>query len=148
MTKETFCEAEERRFNKLKNMGLPNSFKKIGIAIVVLTFVFLIVRKIFDLDIPVLKIVVKRITLLGLLLIVLAREKVEDEMIKTIRAQALSMALIMGVVYVLVQPLVNYGVGLLISPEDEVLKDLGDFQIIWFMLTIYLAFFYLIKRKY
>jgi hypothetical protein len=148
MAKETFCEAENRRFEKFKNFGLPHSFKKIGIALIVLSIIFMITRKLFDIDVALsFKFIFKRATLVGLLMIAIAKEKVEDEMIRTIRGQAFSMAFIAGVVYTLVQPLINYIVAFFIEKDKEPLTDLGDFQILWFMLTMYLLFFYMIKKR-
>lgn len=148
MAKETFCEAENRRFNKLKNVGLPHSFKKIGIALVVISILFLFARKLFSLEITeTIKFISKRVVLVGLLIIAISREKVEDEMIKTMRAQAFSMAFIAGVVYTLVQPLINYVASYLIEKDNEPLGDLGDFQVLWFLLTMYLLFFYMIKKR-
>ncbi|WP_430408380.1 hypothetical protein [Kordia sp.] len=148
MEKETFCESENRRFEKFKKFGLPNSFKKIGIALIVFAFLFLIIRKILDIDIALgFKFIFKRATLVGLLMIAISKEKVEDEMIRTIRGQAFSMAFIAGVVYTLIQPLINYIVSFFIEKDKDPLTDVGDFQILWFMLTMYLVFFYMIKKR-
>ncbi len=147
MAKETFCEAEHRRFEKFKNFGLSHSFKKIGIAIIIIAFLIIIIGKIADLNNPTLKFIMKRIILVGLLVVALAREKVEDEMIRTIRGQAFSMAFVAGVVYTLIQPLINYIASLIVEKDKSPLSDLGDFQVLWFLLTMYLLFFYMIKRK-
>ena len=147
MEKETFCEAENRRFEKFKNAGLPHTFKKIGIAIIIIALLTIIIAKMVDLNNATLKFTMKRIVLVGLLIIALAREKIEDEMIRTIRGQAFSMAFIAGVVYTLIHPLINYIVSLVIPEDKDPLSDLGDFQTLWFLLTMYLLFFYMIKRK-
>ena len=68
-------------------------------------------------------------------------------MIKTIRGQAFSMAFIAGVVYTLIQPLFNYIASYIVEKDNEPLGDLGDFQVLWFLLTMYLLFFYMIKRR-
>lgn len=147
MAKETFCEAEERRFERFKNFGLPHSFKKIGIAIIVLSLLTIIIGKMADFNNPTLKFAMKRIILVGLLVIALAKEKIEDERILTMRGQAFSMAFVAGVVYTLVQPLVNLIADLIVEDDKGPLTDIGDFQILWFLLTMYLLFFYMIKRK-
>ena len=147
MAKETFCDKDERLFQKFQKFGLPHSFKKIGIAIIVLSLLTIIVLKVADFSNPVLKFTMKRIILVGLLIIVLAREKIEDERILTMRGQAFSMAFIAGVVYTLIQPLVNIVADLISKDDDGPMTDLGDFQILWFLLTMYLLFFYMIKKK-
>ena len=148
MEKESFCEAENRRFNKLKNIGLPHSFKKIGIILIALCITLLLVRKLFAFEVSeTIKFITKRVVLVGLLIVAISREKVEDEMIKTIRGQAFSMAFIAGVVYTLIQPLFNYIASYIVEKDNEPLGDLGDFQVLWFLLTMYLLFFYMIKRR-
>jgi hypothetical protein len=147
MAKETFCEGEERRFEKFKNFGLSNSFKKIGIAIIVVSLLTIIVAKMADFGNPTIKFAIKRILLVGLLVIVLAKEKIEDERILIMRGQAFSMAFIAGVVFTLIQPLINYVASLIVEKDQDPLSDLGDFQVLWFLLTIYLLFFYMLKRK-
>lgn len=147
MSKESFCEAEGTRFEKFKNFGLPHSYKKIGIAVIVLTLLTIIIGKIVDFNSPELKFAMKRIILVGLLIIVLAREKIEDERILIMRGQAFSMAFISGVVYTLIQPLINYIASSLVEDNKDPLTDLGDFQILWFLLTMYLVFFYMMKKK-
>ncbi|MBC8754973.1 hypothetical protein H2O64_09845 [Kordia sp. YSTF-M3] len=148
MAKETFCEADKRRFEKFKNFGLPHTFKKFGVALVALSILFLFARKLFDIDVAItLKFILKRVVLVGLLIIAISKEKVEDEMIRTIRGQAFSMAFIAGVVYTLIQPLINYIVALFVEKDKEPLTDVGDFQVLWFLLTMYLLFFYMIKKR-
>lgn len=148
MAKETFCEAENRRFEKFKNFGLPHSFKKIGIILVAVSILFLFARKLFDIDVAItLKFILKRVVLVGLLIIAISKEKVEDEMIRTVRGQAFSMAFVAGVVYTLLQPVINYVVSFIVEKDKEPLSDVGDFQVLWFLLTMYLLFFYMIKKR-
>ncbi len=148
MAKETFCEVEDRRFEKFKNFGLPNRFKRVGIILVVISILFMITRKVFDIEIAVsIKFILKRVVLIGLLMIAISKEKVEDEMIRTIRGQAFSMSFVAGVVYTLIQPLINYVVALFVEKDKEPLTDVGDFQVLWFLLTMYLLFFYMIKKR-
>ncbi|MGH1386339.1 hypothetical protein [Kordia sp.] len=148
MAKETFCKSEESKLEKFKNFGLPHSFKRIGIILVVGSFVFLFAQKLFDLEIhETIKFILKRVILVGLLIIAISKEKVEDEMIRIIRGQAFSMAFIAGVVYTLLQPAINYIVSLIVEKDNEPLSDLGDFQVLWFLLTMYLLFFYMIKKR-
>lgn len=149
MTKETFCEAEDRRFEKFKNVGLPHTYRKIGVILVIISLLMMISSKIitYDFDTTTLKFLSKRIILIGLLIIAISKEKVEDEMIRTIRGQAFSMAFVAGVVYTLIQPLLNYIVALFVEKDKEPFTDVGDFQVLWFLLTMYLLFFYMIKKR-
>lgn len=147
MRRETFCEAEERRFEKLKKFGLPPSYKKVGIAIVALGILFLFTRKFFDIEVSeTAKFIIKRAVLVGLLIIAISKEKIEDEMIQTLRGQAFTLAFVIGVIYTLIQPLINY-VAFIIFKDKYELEDLGDFQVLWFLLTIYLLFFHMLKKR-
>ena len=74
MEKESFCEAENRRFNKLKNIGLPHSFKKIGIILIALCITLLLVRKLFAFEVSeTIKFIIKRVVLVGLLIVAISR---------------------------------------------------------------------------
>ncbi|MEM6721012.1 MAG: hypothetical protein AAF611_16900 [Bacteroidota bacterium] len=148
MSKETFCESEERQLRKIVNFGLPNHFKKIGIAIASVSFLSIIILKITGVELSeTIKFISKRLLLVGLLVIALSREKVEDEMILSLRTKAFTGAFIGGVVYTLIFPAITYTVRVLFDKKDNLLTDVGDFQILWFMLFMYLVFFHLIKRK-
>jgi len=85
--------------------------------------------------------------LVFLFVIVISKEKIEDERIQKIRGQAFSFTFLAAVLYVLVQPLVTYFVALLVKSEKAVVEDLGDFQILWFMLIVYLVFFHFVKKR-
>jgi len=148
MAKETFCEAEHRKFEKLEKISLPNSFKKIGVVLFIVLLVSILSSKIFGVETSeTLKYILKRGLLVTLLIITLSREKIEDEMIRSLRAKAFAMAFIAGVIYTLIQPLINYIANMLTVKDQNILEDLGDFQILWFMLFMYIVFFHLLKRK-
>jgi threonine/homoserine/homoserine lactone efflux protein len=99
----------------------------------------------FDGNFELLKDVLRKVVLAFLLLMVLAREEQEDERIQNIRAQSFSFAFLAGVLYALFQPLVNLIVASIFMPDKASFEDLGDFQILWLMLTVYLLFFYFLK---
>jgi len=143
-----FCKAEYRRLKKIQNYQylLPNHYKKVGIALLIASLVTLITRKYLFENVELVQEIGRKGMLLALLLITLSKEKIEDELITKLRGQAFAVAFIAGVIYTLVQPLINYLVALLIKPENATYSDLGDFIVMWFMLVIYLSFFYMFKR--
>ena len=147
MNKRKFCEAEERRLNWLINFKLPNYWKKIGWSLFLVSLVLTLSTKLldgnFDLQISILK----KAMLIGLLIVTISREKIEDEFIENLRSKSFSLAFIIGVIYVLAQPLVNYIVSLILESEKASFEDLGDFQILWFLLVIYLTAFWSLKRR-
>lgn len=131
----------------IKNWQIPYYWKKIGVAVFTLAFIGIFIPQFIDPEPIIVKQICKKAMLFGLLLITLAKEPIEDERLATIRSKAFSLAFIFGVVYALIQPVVNYIVGVVIEPEDTIYSDLGGFQILWFMLVIYVGFFHLFKRK-
>ena len=88
----------------------------------------------------------KQIMLVRLLSMAISKEKTEDEMIPKLRADAFSLAFICGIIYTLVQPYINYAVAALVRPEKAIFEEFGAFIILWFMLTVYLLFFYALKK--
>ena len=147
MNMKSIIECERKRVEKFLNFKLPNHFKKIGWFGFALVFITLLATKFFDGDYEVLITVLKKLSLVFLLIVVFSREKTEDEMIQKIRAQSFSFAFLGGVLYTLGQPIINYFVFLIAKPEKAIVEDLGDFQILWFMLTVYLMFFYVTKKR-
>ncbi|MDH5412645.1 MAG: hypothetical protein OEW87_00780 [Flavobacteriaceae bacterium] len=148
MSLTNFCQAEYRRLKKIQNYQylLPNYFKKVGIGLLILSLITLISRKyLFD-DGEMLRQIAKKGMLLSLLLITISKEKIEDELIIKLRGQAFAFAFVAGVIYTLIQPIINYIVALVIRPEKAVFDGLEDFIILWFMMVMYLTFFYLFKR--
>ena len=147
MNYNSISDCEQSKWTKLFNYRLPNQYKKIGWTGFALSMVFLLSTIFFDGDLEILKEILKRLLLVFLLVVVISKEKEEDEMIKTIRAQAFSMAFIGGVFYTLLQPIVNFIASLIVGDEMSVFEELGDFQILWFLMIIYLVVFNKLKKR-
>lgn len=147
MNKQKFCNAEERRLNWLINFKLPNYWKKVGWSILIISFGFLLVNKFLGDDFSIIKSILKKTALLGLLIVTISKEKIEDELIENLRAKAFSFAFIIGVVYVLIQPLINYLAFVIVKPQQANYEDLGDFQILWFLFTVYLMAYWFLKKR-
>ncbi|RIA10093.1 hypothetical protein OE09_1946 [Flavobacteriaceae bacterium MAR_2010_72] len=132
----------ERFLNKVQ---LPNIYRSIGLVVVVLSFIGLTIIKFTQVS-PEWRPVLRQVMLVGLLVISLSREKIEDELIETLRSKSYALAFIIGVVYTMLQPLVNYVVDFVLG-EREVPKDIGYVQVLLFMLLIQVMFFELLKRN-
>ena len=128
----------------MNKFQLSSRFKKIGLFIAVGTFVLMIVRKFID-NSEWIRPILQGILLVGLLLISLAKDKEEDEFIDSLRSQSYRLAFLLAIVYSLFQPLINYGVALLMNENDE-LKSFNYFQVLFFMLVVQLMFFWQLKR--
>ncbi|QXP62303.1 hypothetical protein [Polaribacter sp. HaHaR_3_91] len=144
MSKLSICERERNQLEKLNKFQLGNQYKKIGYIIAIGSFVLMIARKYIE-DSDWLEPVLHGVLLIGLLVISLSKEKLEDEFIDSLRSQSYRLAFIMAIVYSLVQPLVNYGVAVLFNQDDK-LQGFSYFQVLFFMLIVQLMFFWQLKR--
>ncbi len=142
MTIKSIVACELKSMDRLKTFQLPRGFKKVGLALLILSFVFLfLTTKGSDY-----RFIAKSGMLIGLLLISISREKIEDELISKLRMQSYTFAFIAGVVYSVVLPFVDYFVDLVIKTKEVNLKDTGDFSILWILLFVQVFYFELLKR--
>ncbi len=147
MNTKKIMECERKRFEKIINFRLPHKFMSIGIAVVLLSIIMMFVRAfLMEGDTEWLKVVLHKGLLVGMLLMSISKDKQEDEMTITLRSQSYAIAFVVGVVYALVMPYVELGVSNVVNSGGEVLKDLGDFQVLVFMLIIQLMFYHNLKR--
>lgn len=146
MKKQGICEKERRGIKRLEAIKLPHNWKKIGIILLIFTFIGLFLLRFFDGPQETVKFIIKRTMLISFLIIALSREKVEDEMIRNLRGQAFSLAFIWGVLYSFFQPAANYVVDHFLNKNASAFSELGGFQILWFMLAVYVLLFHYFKR--
>ena len=147
MNFKSIQECEQKRTRFFLNYKLPNYWKKIGLIGAIVSLLVIMSTSLFDGNFELLKDVLRKVVLAFLLLMVLAREEQEDERIQNVRAQSFSFAFLAGVLYALFQPLVNLLVASIFMPDKASFEDLGDFQILWLMLTVYLLFFHFLKKR-
>jgi len=147
MNTKRICDSERKRFDKIINFRLTHKFMNIGIAIVAISIITMFVHAfIMDSDTEWLKIITKQGLLLGMLLMSISKDKEEDEMTIVLRAQSYAIAFIVGVAYALIMPYVEFGVSNVVNSGGEAFKELGDFQVLTFMLMIQLMFYHNLKR--
>jgi len=144
MSKESICERERNNLDKMNKFQLSNKFKKVGVIIAITAFVLMIARK-YVVNTEWLRQVLHGILLIGLLIISVSKEKLEDEFIDSLRSQSYRLAFLLVIVYSLGQPLINYGVGVLLNQNEE-FESLNYFQVLFFMLIVQLMFFWQLKR--
>lgn len=147
MNKEKFIDCERQRFAKLFKFRLPHIFMAIGIAVAALSIILMFIRAfVFEGDTEWLKHLLQKSLLIGMLIMSISKDKVEDEMTVQLRSQSYMIAFVVGVFYALVMPYVELGVSNVVHDGGEVYKDLGDFQVLLFMLMIQLMFYHNLKR--
>lgn len=148
MEKDSFVDSERKRLYKVINFRLPSQFIGIGLVICVLTTTIMFFRAFaMDGDIEWLKLILQKTLLVGMLIMSVSKDKIEDEMTMSLRAQSYAIAFIVGVIYALVMPYVEYGVSNVVHSGGEAFKSLGDFQVLLFMLMIQLMFYHFLKRN-
>ncbi len=146
MNVKKIMECEQKRFYKIINFRLPHKFMVIGIVVASLSIVMMFVRAFaMEGDTEWLKAVLKKTLVIGMLVMSVSKDKQEDEMTQSLRSQSYAIAFVLGVIYALVMPYVDFGVSNALKPEGETLKDLGDFQVLVFMLMIQLGFYHNLK---
>lgn len=117
---------------------LPSSFKLIGIAISVIAILGMIFTYYYGDDHRIFfKDLLMHTILIGLFLIVISRDKNEDERIKNLRYRAFAFAFVLGTGLLLLLPFINLMINGLF---EEVLE--WEFQSFFFIMSSYL-FYYL-----
>jgi len=145
LNKVTECERTKLE-SFLYNFELPNSFKKFGIAIFLLSFVVLTIIKFADNEPLLLRPALKQAMLVGLLRISISREKIEDELIQILRSKSFALAFIICLFYIILQPLTNELVNFILGTA-EAPDNMGYVQVLLFMLLIQVGFFEVLKRN-
>lgn len=147
MNAKKIIECEQKRFGRLMNFGLPAKFLNVGIAIVLLSIVMMLIRAfVLDGEPEWLKLFLQETLLVGMLIMSISKDKEEDEMTIALRSQSYIIAFVIGVVYALVMPYVEFGVDSVVESNVSEFKNLGDFQVLLFMLMIQLFVFRNLKR--
>ncbi|MBR9845999.1 MAG: hypothetical protein GYB35_07790 [Algicola sp.] len=147
MKKQNYIECERKGFERLINFRLPAYFYKVGLLIAGLSIAAMFFRAFaMEGDTEWLKLVFQKTLLIGMLFMSVARDEDEDEMLVKLRMQSYTYAFVAGVIYALVMPFVEYGVSNVLKPEGEAFHDLGDFQLLLFILMVQLLCFHTLKR--
>ncbi len=111
----------------------------------ILSVISLIILSFLTGELEFMKSLAKNCFLISMLIISISKDKVEDEFTIQLRAKSYSLAFVIGVIYAIIQPYVNYFVSSVIKPEKVIFAEFDSFVILWFMLAIQLAFYYVLK---
>lgn len=124
---------------------LPSVYRKIGIVLTIVSSIALILFFWTGTEQVFFKELTKALLLLSMLVISISKEKTEDEYTMSLRTKSYALAFIVGVLYTIFQPYINYGVDTILSAEKVTFTQLGSFPIIWFMLFVQLSFYHVLK---
>ena len=146
MNVKSFMECERKSLEKMKRYQLPNGFKKIGIGIILVSLITFFVNK-FSIENIDLKLTAKYGILVGLLIVSISKEKIEDELITSLRMQSYTFAFIAGVILTLLtNPLFNYIANFISQKQQENFQEVGDWEILWILLSVQVFYFEFLKR--
>lgn len=140
---------ERKSIDRMSRCQLPHRFKKIGWILFLISFVSVFVPSIVMADDhlkSVVLIVLKYGILIGLLMVSLSKEPIEDEYVRSVRMQSYMLAFVMGVVQALIFPFINLGAETLIGNTSSY-QPTGDFFILWILLACQLLFFHVLKGR-
>ncbi|MGB1240910.1 MAG: hypothetical protein ACPG49_00205 [Chitinophagales bacterium] len=145
MTAKTLMDCERKKLKDLTKYQLPNHFKAIGVGLTIISFAALFLNK-FAFNLPEFRLMAKYGMLIGLLLVSISKEKIEDERIGQLRMQSYAFAFIAGVLHALVLPFMDFLVDAAFQTKEAILKDAGDFMILWILLSIQVLYFEFLKK--
>lgn len=129
---------------KMKVLNLlPRKFRVLGYFFIMLAILLAVLHKteIIDYGKNITKLMAKSMILLGLLILMMIKGKIEDEMSQQIRLKAITSSFIFGISFYIVMPFVNY---LFVG---EFTETIGTFQLLLTMSVIYFINYYLMKRS-
>ena len=86
MSKQSICEKERSYLSKMNKFQLGNQFKKVGYGIAIAAFILMIGRKYIE-NSEWLRPILHGVLLIGLLVISLSKEKLEDEYLDSLKVQ-------------------------------------------------------------
>jgi ribose/xylose/arabinose/galactoside ABC-type transport system permease subunit len=147
MNTKKIMDCERERLNKITNFRLPHIFWTIGMIVTGLSIVMMFIRAFaMEGDTEWLRDLAKKGLLVGMLLMSISKDNEEDELTIKLRMQSYAFAFVVGVAYALVMPYVEFGVSNVVNSGGEAFKNLGDFQVLSFMLLVQLMSFHTLKR--
>jgi hypothetical protein len=151
MNTQELLDCERQQTEKIKKfIFLPNYFKIVGLFITIIGFISKIIFSYFQNDNETISFItgniVENLILVAMLMIILSKEKIEDELIEKLRNQAFMFAFLTGVLFTIFQPYITYFVSLIVKSGKANIERLDDFIILWFMLVVYIFHFHLLKK--
>ncbi len=137
----------EKEIQRLSAFQLPNRFIRIGIGITIASFIGIILIKVLN-DSETLIQLCRQLMLVGLLLVSISKDKEEDELIVKLRMQSYAFAFIVGIVYALVIPLLDFLLDSGLDKDVAAYEGMGDFMILWILLSVQIVVFNKLKYSY
>ena len=122
----------------MKSNLLPNSFKFLGVSIFALAFLIPIAMGLLNPqpwdDTENRRQIAQAIMLFGLLILILSKEKIEDEFVNSCRLKAFKVVFIAGIIYFLQDAFGTYNGNLLNSSFYLLVMQIGVYCIVFYVL--------------
>jgi len=135
--------------NKLTSLGslqLPNHFKKVGVGIAIISLALVITQGITGIFPEWVRFLLNNLLMLGMLMVSLSKDKIEDEFVVTLRSKSYQVAFIFGIGYTIIfLPLVNFLADLIQGSAFTPLQT-DYFDVLFLMLLVQLFSFKRLKR--
>lgn len=148
MTKKSIIDCERKRMLNMKNFQISHRYKKYGIGLFIISIVTLLLNKFF-IEIPEVRMIAKYGMLIGLLIVSISKEKIEDELVTQIRMQSYSLTFIIGVAFTLFASLFENIIETLFSinptPEND---NMVYYSVVWMLVCIQVSYFEMLKRMH
>ena len=143
MNSKSSINSERNTLDKLKKFQLPNKVKIVGWVIFGIAFVALFLT---TKDTSA-KLFAKYSILIGLLIVSISKEKIEDELVKNLRMQSFTFAFIFAVFITISNPLFSYLANLMFEKQQDPFNGIGDWMIMWFLLSVQVFSFEYLKKN-
>lgn len=143
-------EGDIEKINKITGYQLPNKFKIVGMAVFIISMILSILLDIYlenDKYQDLFKRIAVSTAILGLLIISISKEKIEDELILKLRMQSYNYAVIGAVIVYLTMPFINLAIVASFSsfPKMDGSKDVS---VLGVLLMMQILTFRKLKKAY
>lgn len=148
INKKSFCEAERERMDKLNQFQLPYFYKQLGIWFLLASLLFLFIPFFLGILNPIFRNIGTNGMLISMLLIVLSRDRIEDELTNQLRLQSYKLAFLFGVIFTFIQPFINNAISTMIASDKIISTQTAEiFPTLLFFLSMQMLFFYSLKKS-
>ena len=145
MNIDAISECDRKSLESLSKLQLSNSFKKVGVAIVILSILGFIVARLTE-SAEVMVMTTKYGLLFGMLIVSISKDKIEDEFVMSQRLKSYAYGFITAIGISLIVPIILSLAQFFVERPIDIFKGLGDWQILWFLLSLQLFYFEFSKR--
>jgi hypothetical protein len=144
-------EGDIEKINKITGYQLPNKFKIVGLVLFIVSILAIVSSiKIYFTEVrwqELFERIAQTGMVLGLLMISISKEKIEDELVAKLRMQSYNYAVIGTVVFYLIIGFVNYAI-IFVKSSASKMDGSTDIAVLGFLLTVQILTFRSLKKAY